>query len=54
MKRRTFLPLPVIGLAMSYATVLADEGGYVAYSREAYDKAMSSGEPLMLDFYAHW
>ena len=27
---------------------------YVDYSREAYERAVASGEPLLLDFYTEW
>ena len=27
---------------------------HAKYSRDAYEKALSSGEPLLLDFFAEW
>ena len=27
---------------------------HVKYNRDAYEKALSSGEPLLLDFFAEW
>ena len=27
---------------------------HVEYSRDAYEKARASGEPLLLDFFAEW
>ena len=27
---------------------------HVKYTRDAYEKAVSSGEPLLLDFFAEW
>ena len=50
MKRRTLLSLAVAGFA-SPSMVLAG-GGIVHYSRSAYNEAVASGEPLLLDFYS--
>ena len=54
MKRRTLLSLTAAGLVTPSALVLAGEGNRVAYSREAYEQALASGGPLLLDFYASW
>lgn len=52
MKRRQFLALSALALATSPAWA---EGSYkVEYSPEAYQKALESGEPFMLDFTASW
>lgn len=32
----------------------ADSLKVVPYSREAFDQALASGDPLLLDFYAAW
>ena len=53
MKRRQFLTLSAIAIAAP-ATGLAQEGNVVDYTRESYEKALASGEPFMLDFYATW
>lgn len=52
MKRRQFLAIPA--LAIFAEAVSAEGAGHVEYSREAYEQALASGEPFMLDFYASW
>ncbi len=52
MKRRQFLAIPA--LAVFAEAVSAEDASYVEYSREAYEQALASGEPFMLDFYATW
>lgn len=52
MKRRQFLAVPAIALLAD--VVSADGAGSVEYTREAYEQALASGEPFMLDFYAKW
>ena len=52
MKRRQFLPIPA--LASFAGIALADDATHVEYTREAYEQALASGEPFMLDFYASW
>ena len=32
----------------------AGESAHVKYGREAYEQALASGKPLLLDFYAEW
>ncbi len=52
MKRRQFLTLPLFaGFA---ASTLAEEALMMEYTREAYEQALASGEPLLLDFAATW
>ena len=36
------------------ATALARGMERVEYSQDAYEKALASGEPLLLDFFAEW
>ncbi len=52
MKRRQFLAIPA--LAMTASVALADRANQVEYSREAYEQALSSGEPFMLSFTSTW
>ena len=54
MKRRTLISLPAIALTVGWPLVVAADEGYVAYSRDAYEKAIASGAPLLVDFYAPW
>ena len=53
MNRRELL---VAGAALAFAVPAAYAGGkpHVDYSREAYERAIASGEPLLLDFYTEW
>ena len=53
MNRRQWLSAAALALAVP---ALARAGGlsHVKYSRDAYEKALSSGEPLLLDFFAEW
>jgi len=52
MKRRQFLALSALTLAAP--AIRADGHGHEDYTREAYQAALASGEPFMLDFYAPW
>ncbi len=52
MQRRLFLAL-CAALATS-APAAASDVGHVDYSRAAFDEAIASGQPVMLDFYAPW
>ena len=52
MQRRLLLAL-CAALATSVPAA-ASEVGHVDYSRAAFDEAVASGKPLMLDFYAPW
>ena len=52
MRRRQFLAIPA--LAMTTSLALADGANQVEYSREAYEQALSSGEPFMLSFTSTW
>ena len=44
--------------ALAFVVPLPSRAGgclpHVKYSRDAYEKALSSGEPLLLDFFAEW
>jgi len=52
--RRRFLSASAAALAMSAIPALAAPENMVPYSRAVYTKALASGEPFMLDFYADW
>ena len=56
MNRRQFLAISTTSmLATAISTnAAADEQTHVEYSRDAYEQALASGEPFMLDFYASW
>ena len=53
MNRRELLTVSV-ALAVTGPTLWAGEVEHVAYERQAYEQAVASDKPLMLDFYAHW
>ncbi len=52
MRRRQFLALSALAFASS--ATRAEGGKFVDYSPEAYEKALASGEPFLLDFWAKW
>ncbi len=52
MKRRQFLAIPA--LALVTGAVQAADAKQVEFTREAYEQALASGEPFLLDFYAPW
>ena len=52
MLRRRFLFIPALLIAASWAG--ADVREHVDYTPEAFARAIASGEPLVLDFYAPW
>lgn len=52
MKRRQFLALSALAIATS--PVWAGNGKHVEFTHEAYQKALESGEPFLLDFAASW
>ncbi len=52
MKRRQFLVIPfMIGISSAFS---AEDTLMVDYSRDAYESALSSGQPFLLDFSATW
>ena len=53
MNRRQLLSVAALAFVVPLP---ARAGGlpHVKYSRDAYEKALSSGEPLLLDFFAEW
>ena len=53
MKRRQFLTVSSLALAMPGGAALAGEG-QVEYSRAAFDRLLASGKPVLLDFYTTW
>jgi len=50
MKRRQFLALSTLALS----PVWAGGSSQVEFTKEAYQAALDSGEPFMLDFAASW
>ena len=42
--------------ALAFVAPVARAGDklHVEYSREAYEQAIASGKPLLLDFYTEW
>ena len=53
MKRREMLALAAVAVALPLLGANAAEG-HVDYTPEAYEAALKSGQPFMLDFYAPW
>lgn len=53
MNRRQVLSAAVT-LLVAPAVHAADEPVHVPFSQDAYEQALASGEPLLLDFYASW
>ena len=53
MNRRELL---AAAAALAFVAPGARAGGksHVTYSREAYEQAVASGKPLLLDFYTEW
>ncbi len=54
MNRRQMLSTLSLALAAACPKVFADGGNLVDYNRAAYDQALASGEPFVLDFFAPW
>ncbi len=54
MKRRTMLSASALALLAPGSVALAAGSGTVEYSKDAYERALASGEPFMLDFFAPW
>jgi len=52
MKRRQFLALST--LALTTSPVWAGGSSQVEFTTEAYEAALESGKPFMLDFAASW
>ena len=53
MNRRQLLSAAA-AIAFVAPSARADGLSHVKYSPEAYEKALSSGKPLLLDFYTEW
>ena len=53
MHRRGFMAAAA-ALVFVAPGVRAGEKSHVEYSREAYEEAVASGKPLLLDFYTEW
>jgi hypothetical protein len=54
MQRRQLLKAAALAPLMTTLPVFAAGKNKVAYSRAAYEQALGSGEPFILDFYASW
>ena len=54
MDRRRFMSASAAALLAAAIPAMAAPEGVVPYSRAVYTKALASGEPFMLDFYADW
>ena len=54
MNRRQALSAALATLFVAPAVRAAGDLIHVPFSRDAYDRALASGEPLLLDFYASW
>lgn len=59
MKRRQFLAIStgsliITATSATIGTAAADNLDHVDYTRDAYEQALASGEPFLLDFYASW
>ena len=53
MNRRELLAVAA-ALAFVAPGARAGDKSHVKYSREAYEAAVASGKPLLLDFYTEW
>ncbi len=53
MNRRELLAAAA-ALAFVAPGARAGDKSHVDYSREAYEQAVASGKPLLLDFYTEW
>ena len=53
MNRRQLLSATALVFAVP-VLVRARDLSHVKYSRDAYEKALASGKPLLLDFFAEW
>ena len=54
MRRRDFLAAGCGAMLIPYLGVTFADEKLVTYSREAYEAALVSGKPFLLDFYAPW
>jgi len=54
MRRRDILTTGTGAILALYAGVARAGTEATAYSREAFEKALASGKPFLLDFYAPW
>lgn len=56
MKRRNFLSIcTVLALALPHASLANDRGdGFVTYSPDALEQALTNGETVFVDFKADW
>lgn len=54
MRRRQFLTMTGALSVAGYVGAAGADIPHVEYSKAAYETALASGNPLMLDFYAEW
>ena len=54
MNRRTWLALAATVFVLPRSLVHASENEHVPYSRVEFQRAMASGDSLLLDVYAPW
>lgn len=54
MRRRSFMLTAAIASSLPVTLALAAGEHTVDYTRAAYDSALASGDPFLLDFFAPW
>ena len=54
MNRRELLTAAATLALVAPAARAGGDSSHVKYSREAYEAAVASGKPLLLDFYTEW
>ena len=54
MNRRELLTAAAAFALVAPAARAGGDSSYVKYSPEAYEAAVASGKPLLLDFYTEW
>lgn len=54
MNRRELIAATAAALLLGGHAAAAAEVERVSYTREAYERALASGEPFLLDFFATW
>ena len=54
MNRRELLAAAAALAFVAPGARAGSDSSYVKYSRETYEAAVASGEPLLLDFYTEW
>ena len=54
MNRRELLTAAAALAFVAPGARAGDDPSFVKYSQEAYEQAIASGKPLLLDFYTEW